>query len=676
VRQQSSWAVFWGLVAAGVVTIGLLIAIFAGYLLGHYTHTRTKTVAAATVTITQSASSTSAASASTTTSSSTSSVATGQPASLWSLPNATPDGTRDVASQINSSNVSKLKVAWKIPLAGVKGFQGAFASSPVFGPNGIVYLQDLSDSVYAVNLKTGKQIWKYKVPPTDSNGEGPNGVTLVDGTIYGNTNTSAFALQAATGEQLWKTAGLANPSGSHFDGQGLNIAPQVVDGKVFLSDSGEAHGGIAYALDASTGKILWKFQETKDPGQRSVGGPLGTGGAWGTPVVENGLVYFGIANPYRSYNQATKTPNKVLYNDSTVALNENTGKLKWYYQAVPNDFYDWDMQIGPMYTATGPGGQPTVIDSGKMGIVYAMNATTGKLDWKTPVGLHNGHDNDGQLALEHKLHLKLPYKFCPGFYGGVETQMAMAGNVIYAAANNLCATQVNPKLPPTSQKLPSFTTGTGNFEALSLATGKVLWNTKLPSSPYGAATVTNDLVFTTTFNGKLIAMNRSTGQIVWQQQLAADTNTPVTIDGDTLVTAASFASGKGQTAEIVAYSLSAPSTPATTPTTTSSTTTSSSSAAAAAVSVAAGMKVFDTAGCATCHTLAAAGSTGTVGPNLDQLKPSDAATVTQVTNGGGGMPAFGSTLSKSQIASVALFVSSVAGKPLKHPVKKTGGGGP
>ena len=88
------------------------------------------------------------------------------------------------------------------------------------------------------------------------------------------------------------------------------------------------------------------------------------------------------------------------------------------------------------------------------------------------------------------------------------------------------------------------------------------------------------------------------------------------------------------------------------------------------------MKVFDTAGCATCHTLAAAGSTGTVGPNLDQLKPSDAATVKQVTNGGGGMPAFGSTLSKAQIQSVALFVSSVAGKPVKHPVKKSGGGGP
>jgi mono/diheme cytochrome c family protein len=93
------------------------------------------------------------------------------------------------------------------------------------------------------------------------------------------------------------------------------------------------------------------------------------------------------------------------------------------------------------------------------------------------------------------------------------------------------------------------------------------------------------------------------------------------------------------------------------------------------VSVKAGMTVFDST-CASCHTLAAAGSTGTVGPNLDQLKPSDALVVHQVTNGGGGMPAFGSSLSKSQIQAVALFVSSVAGKPVKGKVKKTGGGGP
>jgi outer membrane protein assembly factor BamB len=658
---MSGFRLYRAAMAAAAVAASVAIAACGGSSHKSSSSTSSSTTSSSTSSVTQS----------TTTATTTAAAA----ASLWSLPNADPDGTRDISSQITSSNVSQLKVAWTIPIVGVKASSGVFSSTPVFGPNGVVYLQDLGDSVYAVNVKTGHVIWEYKVPTKDANFEGPNGVTLVAGTLYGETSTRAFALQASTGEQLWKTPQLSNSI------SGFNMGPQVANGVEYLSTAVQGNGGVAYALDTKTGKVKWRFYETLDPnspvnksGSLS-GATLGDGGAWGTPVVANGMVYFGVANPYRSLDQAEHKPSKVLYNDSTVALDPNTGKLKWYYQGVPNDFYDWDMQIGPMYTASGPGGQPTVIDAGKMGIVYAMNATTGKLDWKTPVGEHNGHDNDGQLGLEHKLHItKVPYKWCPGFYGGVETQMAMAGNVVYVPANNLCATEVNPKLPSISQKIPNFTTGTGNFEALNLDTGKVMWNTKLPSSPYGSATVTNDLVFTTMYNGKLIAMNTSTGTIVWSQQLPADTNAPVAIDGDTLVTAASYPSGKGQKAEIVAYSLSAPASQSSSSTSTS--TSSSSSAAAAAVSVKAGMKVFDTAGCATCHTLAAAGSTGTVGPNLDQLKPSDALVVHQVTNGGGGMPAFGSTLSKSQIQSVALFVSSVAGKKLKHPVKKHGSSGP
>jgi mono/diheme cytochrome c family protein len=101
----------------------------------------------------------------------------------------------------------------------------------------------------------------------------------------------------------------------------------------------------------------------------------------------------------------------------------------------------------------------------------------------------------------------------------------------------------------------------------------------------------------------------------------------------------------------------------------------SSSGGASAATLKAGMSVFEST-CASCHTLAAAGSTGTVGPNLDQLKPSDALVTHQVTNGGGGMPAFGTSLSKAQITAVAAYVSSVAGKPVKGKVKSQGSSTP
>jgi outer membrane protein assembly factor BamB len=471
--------------------------------------------------------------------------------STWSLPNADLQNTRAVSSPITSTNVSKLRVAWRIPLTHAGGF-GYYANTPVVGPDGTIYFQDLGYNVFAANGKTGKVLWTYHAGHMSGMplGEGPNGVAVVGGTVYGEMPAYAFALSAATGKLLWRTANLAAKQG-----QGFNIAPQVHDGRVYLSTSGQLDGGLAYALDAKTGKVLWRFQETKSSADRSAGGTLGTGGAWNTPAIgPDGTVYFGIANPYRSIDQATEHPTTLLYNDSTVALTPGSGKLKWYYQAIPNDFHDWDMQVSPIYTETG--GQPVIVDSGKMGYVYVMNAKTGNLLWKTPVGKHNGHDNDAVLALHHKLHATVPYVYYPGTLGGVETNMALSDGVVYVPINDLSSTFKNK-----TEKIATnaaITKGTGEVVALSVATGKVLWDRHLPSSVYGDATVTNDLVFTTTLDGKVTALSRSNGAIVWQKQLSAGTNSPVVVNGDTLITVASFPMGKGQKPEIVAYSLNAP----------------------------------------------------------------------------------------------------------------------
>jgi outer membrane protein assembly factor BamB len=146
----------------------------------------------------------------------------------------------------------------------------------------------------------------------------------------------------------------------------------------------------------------------------------------------------------------------------------------------------------------------------------------------------------------------VPYVYYPGILGGVETNMAVADGVVYVPVVNLAA-----KFTSLTQKIASnapYSTGRGEMVALDLATGKVLWDRKLPQMPFGDATVTNDLVFTTTYDGKLFALNRSTGAIVWQKQLPAGTNSPLAINGNMLVTAASFPSGK-QKAQIVSYRL-------------------------------------------------------------------------------------------------------------------------
>jgi mono/diheme cytochrome c family protein len=125
----------------------------------------------------------------------------------------------------------------------------------------------------------------------------------------------------------------------------------------------------------------------------------------------------------------------------------------------------------------------------------------------------------------------------------------------------------------------------------------------------------------------------------------------VAVVGDTLVTAASFPGGKGQTTEVIAFRLGAhgPLVP------------KQASASSAAGGKASGAAVF-AQNCASCHTLAAAHAKGTVGPNLDEKKPSESRVLRQVTDGGGGMPAFGGRLSKAQIAAVAAYVAKSAGK--------------
>jgi outer membrane protein assembly factor BamB len=193
-----------------------------------------------------------------------------------------------------------------------------------------------------------------------------------------------------------------------------------------------------------------------------------------------------------------------------------------------------------------------VIGSGKMGYVYEMNAKTGKLIWKAPVGAHNGHDNDSLQALEHRSTLKAPFTILPGTLGGVLTNLAVADNTVYVATLDLPLTYTNLNIPSPTKGGGSES---GEVEALSLATGKVQWDRKLPQLPLGAVTISHDLLFTTLYNGALIAMNRRTGAIVYRRQLPTSANSPIAIAGDTVIVPAggpTTRTGSGNP-QIVAY---------------------------------------------------------------------------------------------------------------------------
>jgi outer membrane protein assembly factor BamB len=489
-------------------------------------------------------------------------------AAAWTLPGGNLANTRDVASPITSSDVATLGVAWCVPVesTGVThaaGLANGYTTTPVV-VNGVVYTQDQESNVMAIRLATGKVLWTHNY---NSLNGGPDGVNVVGGTVYAATDSAAVALSAATGRQLWSRTLIGN------DREGIDMTPGYNHGTVYVStvpvnpNKGQYLGGAKstlWALNAATGAPEWSWDEVQNlwghPGLNS------GGGLWDPPSFDrHGNIYIGIANPGpigqggwpSGYPWGTSRPGPDLYTDSVVKLSP-AGKLLWYYQLTPHDLFDWDLQNSPVLTTAH--GQPVVIDGGKAGILIELSAQTGKPLWKLPVGVHRGPGDAGLLTENARpaSPIPLPAEFSlePGVFGGVESQLATNGSATFAAVNNLAVPLTVKGVTESSQAFrAAIPRATGEMIAVNQDTGKVEWDDHLPSSPYGAAAVTNNVVFTTTYSGHLYAFNAATGAILLNRPLSAGSNAPVTIDGEYVITGAAVPLS-GQ-ALIIAYRLGA-----------------------------------------------------------------------------------------------------------------------
>lgn len=463
-------------------------------------------------------------------------------------PNVDISNTRQVGGPINSSSVTGLEQAWTLPITATSAF-GSYASSPIIS-NGVMYSQDLASNVQAIDVETGEVLWSTPFEQAD---HGPNGVVVAEGLVFGATPIEAFALDQKTGKEVWSVELARNGK------EGIDMAPGYHDGLVYVStvpvNVEEFYGGdgvgILWALDAKTGKKVWKFNTVpKDLwGNTKVNSG---GGLWYTPAFDKkGSIYISVGNPgpipgTEKDPWGSSRPGPNLYTDSLVKLDAKTGKMDWYYQATPHDVNDWDLQDPPILAKVG--GKDAVIGAGKSGIVLAVDANNGKLLWKTPVGIHNGHDDIGKEAMEGKLP-KLPVTILPGSLGGVIAPMSTDGKYVFAPV-------VNSSLTLNSQTEKSEGgPGNGELVALDLATGKIKWKQKLSTPAFGSATSVNDIVFTTTYDGNVSAFDASNGTVVWREKLPAGTNSGVTVSGNMLIAPAGVAAAEGQKAQIVAFRL-------------------------------------------------------------------------------------------------------------------------
>jgi outer membrane protein assembly factor BamB/plastocyanin len=364
---------------------------------------------------------------------------------------------------------------------------------------------------------------------------GPNGAGYDDGQLFvTNGSQTVVALDATSGKEIWSKRIVSDVT------QGITQQLTAHDGIVYVSTvpgSSISHFyegggmGIIHALDERTGNELWSF-DTVENGQLWGNPKVNSGGgAWYPPAVDTstGTTYWGIGNPApfpgtNAFPNGSSRPGPNLYTDSELAL-DSSGKLQWFRQVKAHDLSDGDFQSSPILTTATIGGsaRDIVIGSGKLGDVVAFDRQTGEELWNTPVGLHR---ND-ELK---KIPPGKTVTVAPGFFGGVETPMALADGVVFVPVVN-----VPTDYRATSMTQPDVSAGTGELDAIDVSTGKILWTEKLGSPDFGGALVAGDLVFTSTYTGEVLAFDGASGKQVWSMQAPGGINSPMSAAGDTLL---------------------------------------------------------------------------------------------------------------------------------------------
>jgi alcohol dehydrogenase (cytochrome c) len=461
------------------------------------------------------------------------------------------------ANQIERGNVKNLHVAW-IFQTDVKE---SLETSPIV-VDGVMYVTTSFSHVYALDAKTGAQLWHYnhKMGPVTTYCCGPNnrGVQVLGDLVYVATlDAKLVALKAKTGEVAWQTD-IADPEAGYSE----TMAPTVVKDKVLIGTNGGEYGirGFLKAYDAKTGKLVWTFDTvpensvgvwaTKDATGRDMhrdiqaekdqlaktGDPykiLG-GGVWQNPSVDlaTNRLYFVVGNPSPDLDGAVR-PGDNLYTDSLVSVDLDTGKYVCHFQYIAHDVWDLDA-VSPtvLVDVKGKDGKmvPGVLHAGKTGHIYVND--------RKDCGLIRY--SEAMVPQENMwvLPTKEGARMLPGANGGVEwSPIATDPGQGLAYAINLhqpMTYQVENSAYPNGKlwlggafkTIPSEKQA-GNITAVDYNSGKIRWKVKTPEPMIGGILATaGGLVFTGEGNGKFAAYNSSNGRELWSFHAGAGVNAP------------------------------------------------------------------------------------------------------------------------------------------------------
>jgi len=285
--------------------------------------------------------------------------------------------------EIDPGNVKNLELKWVLP----NQVFGAWQATPLV-VDGVMYVTQRPNDVLAIDAKTGRAFWQYRYTVSPEArvccGANNRGLAILGSTLFmGTLDGHLVAIDAAAGRPLWNVA-VGNPA----LGYSITMAPLAVRDKILVGVGGGEYGirGFVAAFDPASGKELWRFYTVPGPGERghdtwkTDAWKTGGGSVWMTPSYDPALnlTYWGIGNPGPDWNPELR-PGDNLYTDSVIALDADTGALKWHFQFTPNDAYDYDsVQVAVLADITYRGAPTkTMMWANRNGFFYVLNRETG-----------------------------------------------------------------------------------------------------------------------------------------------------------------------------------------------------------------------------------------------------------------------------------------------------------
>jgi len=454
-------------------------------------------------------------------------------------------------NQINTGNVSNLKVVWMHSLGSLESQQ----STPlVLGDTMYVTTSTGPKFVFALDAKTGKQKWKYEPElPNDyfatvCCGLDNRGVAVANGKVFvGRLDAKLVALDANTGKELW-VATVAD----YKKGHAITSPPVVYKNLVVTGIAGGEYGirGFVQAFDQTTGKSVWKTYTIPGPGEpgsdtwKGDSWKTGAGSTWyvGSYDAQRNLVYWSTSNagPWggqtRGNDSSNVLPYTNLWTSSQLAFDGDTGKIAWGYQMTPSDVWDFDGVNEGVLADLSVG--PSLMKADRNGFFYVINRESGKLISAVPFVPTNwatGVDKQTGMPIEDPTKRpqlgKWARNVCPNLIGGKNWEpmsFSKQTGLVYIPTFNMCmdiASKDEEYSPGKFYLASEFNldmagsvgSNLSEFIAWDPVANKKVWGIK-EDLPFlsGAMTSAGGLVFYGNQKGELKAVDAKTGNVLWQ----------------------------------------------------------------------------------------------------------------------------------------------------------------